>query len=399
MASNMAKGAGIIILLMLVYAALFTSALQPVGNKICAIHPDWCGGTTPPPGGSSSTTSVMPGARVAKMSLGIQDYFNGTSLTTGHVDVVPINNLAQAYESALAITTYPTTSGQRYTEGLQYYVNVYNPNSYPRVYRITVGGAVEEMIPNVPVGTDGTGAPSFTFNTIGTMTLSTEATPVWVVPAFRLKAVASAASILLQLQGPSGNIRQVTANGAGANEVAAGSQTVNYTAGAKTFQLDFVIKLSQVSRSYGEPVVTLSSTAPYAFQVRYLVLWLDFNSTQLGTSSMAGFYPITVQPTGHYVSYTVLSPVTSAQSTTGSTDIPIPIDTSSVTSSTKLMVRVWIGSYQYGVDVHNGSKDAAPTAYGAFSGYGSNSIIPAQQYTTSSNLPASSELSGYITTY
>ncbi len=367
------------------------------------------------PNGQTTTTTVSTGTgagglRTDKMEIGVQNFDNSSSITTAStpgaaVDISPTVDLVGSTEKGLALSSYPTLTGQQYTENDQYYFNVYADGYIPQVYRATIGGAVERMVISYPpVGNDGvsfSNPATITWESYTTMKLSNEATPTWVlIKPLTLKYAAVGTDVQFELSGPGGQLRIVKGDGAGANEPAAGSQVSNYTALGKTFDLHFVIRVQANSEHYGDPFVVISATSsPYVFQARYLVLWMAVNNTQINSASLTGFTPIAVQPVGYWVGYRILQAVDSTQTATASSDLTIPFDEGSVSSSSVLKFQFWVGTQQFPIDVKNGGRSAVPTAYGSFAGYGTNPVLPAQTYTIVSNIPAASELSAYLTTF
>lgn len=414
----MANNGKYIIVGLLVVWLLFFGGISTIGNIVCSRNPSVCGaGYTPPIiTQTQSTTAGQPPSSTGwqqysgtstQMLVTVYNKDTSAALTaTTYYDAIPVNNLGADFEKALAVNAAPVSSGQRYAAGDQYYLHVYSTGYYDNWYLMQVGGIVSRLVPPT-VGTMSMAQnPTFTFQQVGTMSLTAGATPYWTFSAFTFALYARsstsnlAGTITAQTNGAV--LHSFIANKGYTNIGLGGTQTSNYTAIAKQFQLNLGISLGVAAVHWGQPIITLTSFQPYAFQVRYPVLWVAVNSTSIQSSytMQTGFTPITVQPTGWWVGYETLPSVDGTPSTAGTSPaIPIQFDTTAIASSTVLRIAVWMGDVQYLVDVNGGTSDSSPTAYGGVSAYGITSVQPTSTYATTSNLPTNTLTFACITTY
>lgn len=338
-----------------------------------------------------------PVLKSALYKFGAQNFYTGGALTsTTYVDMAFQNNMDTRHES-LAITG--NTPGSQYLmEGDKMYAHVYSTGYYDRWYRFTVGVGNDVELMS-PVWREASQTFDITYENIGKIGLSSEATPYWTFPVARLIAVSTNSNVKYDAQWSGATT--VSATGASSTTLpAAGSQSSKYTATGATFIMKFQVSTAAVSTSIGEPMLIVSSNTPRTFKAVFMIMWVSFNNTSLIESSgplSVGFHPISVQQAGYKVYYKVIDAVVSNQVHTGSRYEEIPVDASAV-SATVISVMFWCTDQQQPSTAAQGAYDAKPTAYGIVSAYGPAAIIDANGYTVASAAPSAECCYTIITT-
>jgi len=323
------------------------------GLGIIQVHPQsgFPGSTSSATNSVSSTIAVTSIANTPAPIYGqVQDQITSGPLggTAAKVDVINPGALSKALETVTVSTTAKTfTAANFYTPGQQLLLHVYSTEGngyYDGLFTITVPSQL-------------------------TITGNNQVYSVGIL-ALTNRIAATGASVFLY--SPTGAPISSTTNINTAGPTNGGG---TYTATTKTFQLKWSISLTSLSVGLGLPLPSLSST--FAQQTRVLVAWLGFNSTAVNAGQIqgAGWALISTQPSGWLVFWKQINPVQSTSVTYGQFNDQFTMDTSSIASSTKLGVVIWLQDLGLTTDSQIGVKDSAPTAVGAFSAYGLTSVL------------------------
>ena len=186
---------------------------------------------------------------------------------------------------------------------------------------------------------------------------------------FQLKKRVGADSISFKIQDPTG-----TTLGSADGDTAQSSGFGSYSASSTSFNLMLLISVTGTTSqpvAFGEPVPYV--TPQLAKETLRPVVWVAFNSTAVNLEKLrsAGFERMENAPNNVLVVYKVLDPIETNKVNTAQTmTIQIPVDTSSISSGTKLAMAIWIADLQRPADAAIGVKISSLTAYGPYSGYG-----------------------------
>lgn len=301
----------------------------------------------------------------------VNDNVTGASLggTSAKIDVINPGSLSRVAETITVSTTSKTfTSSGFYTPGQTLILHAYSTEGngyYDSVQTITVPSALTSI---------------------------NGGAQVYSIGKLYLEQRVTAANVNFLLYSPTG---ATLSSGTGAAAGTAGT----YTASTTSFQLSYAITLSSLSVGWGVPEPTLSSS--FVQQTRVAVGWLAINNTAVSSSQISndGWTSINNPPQGWLVFYKVLPPVESTSSKQGGmTPDYFTVDTSSIASGKHIGVDMWFQDLQLPADAALGTSDGAPTAYGAYSGYGLASVIGTGYTTNTSGDPTSPLLSAVITT-
>jgi hypothetical protein len=396
---------------------------NPFGNKpiTCPIGTQWDSNAnacvqvqTVCPGGqiwngNMCVQQVSAGAATALYKITLTDAFTGTTLGNANKDtgvsVFFANNLDSRVDN-VSITGAATAGTAYLHQGDVMYIfafSGYNYAYYPVLFKVTVGGPVMR---ETPVYSGATW--QFVETQVGTMSLSSEATPYWVITpntALGLYQRETAASIHFQAGTQAGSTAVSTA----ANSFATYTSTtaaLKYTATSTTFTLKCQIDLAHVSVTWGEPIIVISSSTPRTFQARFAAMWMLQNNTATGDSDNGplslGFTRIpNFGSTAWKGYYMILNPLfgsdgrglrSDPSGNPGSITINIPMATGSVASSTEIAIEFWFVDCQAPSDVAAGTYNSAPTYYGAIGAAheGLAALISASGFAQTSGTPSTS---------
>ena len=311
----------------------------------------------------------QPVAPPGRIQFQVQDVDTGAALGGAgntKIDIVDPSDLTKPKETITVDTaTKVATSALLYQPGQRLLLHIYSGEGdgyYPAEFEVTV--------------------PS-SYTMVGNQY-------VYFLGAFALKQRVSPASIQFTLFAGATPLSSAT----GASDGNLGS----YVAGSKIFDLTIQINLNAYKAAWGRPVSYIN--ARFEKVTLQPVVWIAFNNTAVSQTRLtqAGWIPVTSTAfTGWIAFYRVLSPVESTQTSLGSLSIPVPVDTTSIPSGSKVLVYVWISDMQNPDDARSGIPTTALTPYGAFSGYGLTSFIR-RGFTTVGSAPANPVLQAIITT-
>jgi hypothetical protein len=348
----------------------------------------------------------VQGAATALYKITVVDAFSGATLgdavkTTG-VSVFFTNNLDSRVEN-LSITGANTASSAYLHQGDQMYMFVFSAigsgtGYYPRLYKVTIGGPV--ML-ETPVYSGATW--SFVETQVGAMSLSSEATPYWIITPstalglYKREAIAS----LLFKAGTQAGSTAVSSSSSAATYTS--TATVNgQTQTSTTFTLKVEISIPTVKRAWGEPIIVISSSTPRQFQARFAAMWVVLNNTVMSDSDNGplslGFSRLPFTSVSWKGYYMILNPLfgsdgrglrSDASGNPGSITINIPMNSAGV-SATKIGMEFWFVDMQAPSDVGAGSYNAAPTYYGAIgaANEGLSTTISAAGFSVSNSVPS-----------
>ncbi len=302
-----------------------------------------------------------------------------------------------------------TAGSTALTQGTEIYLHVYavhvywkggNSTYYDEWYHATVGSfqSVNRLRPGL--GTQDAPAPIGQFDQehYATMTrYQSGDREYWQIsPTFLLQwrdnygfDSDSKAGIKFGIQNPNGvNIR--TATGLTASPGSPDSAPADFTATSPQISLKLNVNLTEPERVYGRPMLFLGPPPDYQWRIGYLVIWISFNNTGIGTDYLT-FNRWTrldqVSTTGYLNFYKVLPPIVGSLYGAGSTSFDVSVDTSRVQAGTGICLRVWMADLQVPADAAHGIDDPPPVPYGPVAGYGVLATVFANGFRISSNKP------------
>jgi len=385
----------LVIFLLLAVGAVGYMAYHGIGGP-CGAGTMWdrtsCVAIGPSPPQTTAQTPAPSGTAYQMQFIGIQNAFNSTSLLSATQTAIVVFNPSDHSRSLETIGITGISAGY-YKAGdrlLLYVWSSIDPTQgdeyYPEWFMVTVGTGITNLRPPDSPGTGTNPEAQITEIPYGSCTLGGTATAgyYWVIsPALKLYPRALNTGVAFNIQNPDGTLARAPAVNAatGHTVIPAGQQAANYTAtlGSKQLSLTLQINLGFASLAWGRPTILLSSIFPYNFQVKYLVLWVAFNTTSLQRdyTQGQGFSPVTTQPSGWWVVWKTLptingiAPIYSDLSNLGTAQIQIRIDTSSIVATTDLVMATYCADMQVPADAAVGSANGAPVAYG---GIGNTSV-------------------------
>jgi hypothetical protein len=147
-----------------------------------------------------------------------------------------------------------------------------------------------------------------------------------------------------------------------------------------------------MERVYGKPMLFLGPPPNYDWRIGYLVIWISFNNTNIGTDYLAvnGWTRLNqVSTTGYLNFYKPLPPLEThrGQADCLCAEFNIPVDTSHLSAGTGISMRIWMADLQVPVDAAQGVSHAVPSPYGGVTRYGLRGTIFANGFMTSTNKP------------
>lgn len=353
----------------------------------------------------------------------IQDAFTGADLHASNVKMDIMGQIGGVWNLAKPLETISyAAAGQAstglYAPGTPLLFHVSDGNDptngddyYDEWYACTVqsGGQCFDLRPaDTYGGTSAFGATGFT--SVGGLTLyqvplspnisvgqTTSAGYEWILPIFTQYGVAGTSSVTIKIQNPDGSAGTAWTGSANTYSAQGSQGSVTYTAASKTPQLNIFVTVTNSKLTWGRPTIVLSSQTPYNPVVLYASALVAVNSTslRLGVTTASGWVSVSTQPAGGgwtvvaapLPSQNGIAPAYYTVSSQVNLNFPVPLDTTSISSSTKLGIAVYMGDLQYVPDSLAAVPDAAPTGYGAIAatGLSPDTIIPAQTYATSAS--------------
>ena len=213
----------------------------------------------------------------------------------------------------------------------------------------------------------------------------------------------SKAGIAFSVQNPNGvSIR--TATGLMPSPGSPDSAPADFTTTRPQFSIKLNVNLTDQERVYGRPMLFLGPPPDYQWRIGYLVIWISFNNTGIGTNYLTAndWTQLSQVSTPGYLNfYKVLPPIVGSLSTgltsieqsneiqnIINTSIDISVDTSRVQAGTGISLRVWMADLQLPADSAHGIDDQAPVPYGPVGGYGVPETVFANGFRISSGTPA-----------
>lgn len=344
------------------------------------------------------TPSVTPGHRSAPLYVSVKNALGSQLITTATgVEVISGDKLTRL-DNITMTATYTAGAGL-IDEGTSFYLHVVSKAGngyYPEWYHIvglTDGSVVNQLVPSM------TAIGQLTEVQISGSVVyySTGSNVYWKMPLLQIYQRESAANVKFSIDSPStSGVR--TATGAA---IATGNwnhTASDFSATGLQFQFSLNIRLADAAMVYGRPTILLGPSPQLNWIVTYLTVVASYNTTGIQGGYLATFTPTgssqawTPLPAGltpgYKNFYTVLPAVMGTQTQQGAQgNIAIPVDTTGLTTQSKVAVGVWVADFQVPADTYQGLSDSAPTAYIPVGMYGITSTVYANGFATSSNAP------------
>jgi hypothetical protein len=164
----------------------------------------------------------------------------------------------------------------------------------------------------------------------------------------------------------------------------------DFSATSSRFTIRLTIDLTDEGQVYGQPMLFIGPPPDYDWRVGYLVVWISFNNTRVGSDYLTsnGWTLLNQDLTPGYMNfYRVILPISGSLTSVGSATIDISIDTGSLESRTAVSLRIWVADLQVPADAAAGKDNAAPTPSSSVAGYGIGSTIFANGFQVVSGRP------------
>ena len=167
----------------------------------------------------------------------------------------------------------------------------------------------------------------------------------------------------------------------------------DFSATSSRFTIRLTIDLTDEGQVYGQPMLFIGPPPDYDWRVGYLVVWISFNNTRVGSDYLTsnGWTLLNQDLTPGYMNfYRVIPPIAAGLGQFGClcADFRIPVDTSTLQSGTGIGLRVWVADMQIPADAAKGIDDAAPGPVGVVAGYGITGTLFSNGFRISSQKPS-----------